>query len=106
LLVSKDVAELLGIDRHAIRSLVQSGKLDIVRLPGRTRDYFTREGVERLIKTCTVSGPLSGPPDDPEDAKTGQTPPHPALFKRAAGSRKATPGVRNPLPRGWERKYR
>jgi len=57
LLGAKEVAELLGVSRHAIPGFVRSGMLEFVKLPEKRREYFTRDGVERFIQRCTVNGP-------------------------------------------------
>ena len=97
LLRIKDVAALLGINRHQVARLVAERKIAVVEIPGMKQYRFTREAVDEFIQTNTTVRD--------EDAFAGECPALPVVRSRSEphASRRQLP---KPYPKDWEKKIR
>jgi excisionase family DNA binding protein len=65
LLFIKDVAAILGCNRHDVSEYARVGRIVATKLPGAKRLRFTREAVDAFIASCQV-GPIDGPIEESE----------------------------------------
>jgi hypothetical protein len=100
LLSTKQVADMLGVDRHAVAEFVAKGYLDVVRLPGYSYPKFTPEAVRAFIERHQSSGPESGPIEGFNDGIIAQASANSALVQFQKARR-----VKGSKPHEWRRQF-